>query len=188
VTGILGGAFDPPHVGHVALADAAREHFGLARLLVLVAAAPGHKHTVGAAGDRLELASAAFPGDDVELDPHERTVDLLRSRPFDDALFLVGADQLADFPTWKEPAAVLDLVRLGVATRPGYPRARLERVLAALPRPDRVELFEIEPQQVSSSEIRDRIARGEPIRGLVPPAVEALIRERRLYRPGPGLH
>jgi nicotinate-nucleotide adenylyltransferase len=188
VTAILGGAFDPPHVGHVALADTARKHFGLDRLLVLVAAAPGHKRTVAEPTMRLELARAAFPGDDVELDLHERTIDLLRSRAFDDPLLLIGADQLADFPGWKEPDAVLERARLAVATRPGYPCARLETVLAELPRRDRVELFEIEPHDVSSREIRSRVARGEPIAGLVPPAVDVLIRSHGLYGSTPGLH
>jgi len=188
VTGILGGAFDPPHAGHVALADAARAHFGLDRLLVLVSAAPGHKRTVADAATRLELARAAFPHDDVELDPYERTIDLLRARRFDDPLFLIGADQLAAFPTWKEPEAVLELARLGVATRPGYPRERLERALDELGRRDRVELFEIEPHDLSSREIRARIAREEPIDGLVPPDVDVLIRSQGLYRSEAGLH
>jgi nicotinate-nucleotide adenylyltransferase len=188
VTVVLGGAFDPPHFGHVALADAARERFGLDRLLVLVAAAPGHKHTVADADTRVELARAAFPRDDVELDPHERTIDMLRDRGFDDPVFLIGADQLTDFPGWKEPDAVLDLACLGVATRPGFPRERLEAVLEQLARPDRVELFEIDPCDVSSRDIRGRIARGEPIDGLVPAAVAVLIGTRGLYRSEAGLH
>jgi nicotinate-nucleotide adenylyltransferase len=187
-TGILGGAFDPPHEGHVALGEAAKARFGLARLLVLVTTAPGHKGVVAAAEVRLELARAAFPGVQVELDPHARTVDMLRERRLDDALFVVGADEFCDFLEWKEPDAVLGLARLGVAARPGYPHQRIDRVLKRLQRPDRVTFFELQPHDVSSSDIRARAGHGEPIDGLVPPPVAALIHEHSLYRSGPGLH
>ncbi|HWG55741.1 MAG TPA: nicotinate-nicotinamide nucleotide adenylyltransferase [Gaiellaceae bacterium] len=181
---ILGGRFDPPHLGHVALAARAVEHFSLDRLLVLVAADPGHKPAVAPAPERLELAQLAFarlPAD-VELDRHRFTVDMLDERRFDDPLFLIGADELVAFPTWKRPERVLELARLGVATRPGYDRERLDLVLAQLPRPDRVELFELEPHPVSASEVRRRAAAGEPLDGLVPPEVAARIRARGLYR------
>ena len=182
MTGLLGGAFDPPHAGHVALARGAVRHFGLERLIVLVVAAPGHRQVHLDAEMRLELARAAFPGYEVELDEHPRTVDMLRERRFVDPLFIVGADELAGFLAWKDPDGVLELARLGVAARPGYPRARLDAVLARLARPERVELFELEPVPVSSSEVRGRVARGEPIDGLVPPAVAEAIADLGLYR------
>ena len=90
--------------------------------------------------------------------------------------------EFADFPHWKEPDAVLDLARLGVASRPGYPQDRLEEVLAGLAHPERVLFFEIEPQPVSSRDVRERVARGESIQGLVPSAVAAEIVGRGLYR------
>ena len=136
MTGLLGGAFDPPHAGHVALLRDARAHLGLERVVVLVVAEPAHKEVTTDASVRLALARAAFPGEDVELDPHPRTIDTLREGQFDDPLFLIGADQFAEFLTWKDPDGVLELAQLGVATRPGYPRARLERVLDDLARPD----------------------------------------------------
>ena len=182
MTGLLGGAFDPPHVGHVALARAAVERFGLDRLIVLVVADPGHKGVEAPAEARLALAEAAFAGlAEVRLDPFPRTVDSLRAGDFDDPLFLIGADEFAGFLSWTEPDAVLELARLGVATRPGYPRERLAAVLAGLRRPERVELFDIEPIGVSSTEVRERVARGEPIDDLVPPGVAPLIAELRLY-------
>jgi nicotinate-nucleotide adenylyltransferase len=113
---------------------------------------------------------------------------MLRARRFDDPLFLIGADQLMDFPGWKEPDALLGLARLAVATRPGFPRERLEGVLERLARPDRVELFEIDPREISSRDIRRRVGRGEPSEGLVPAAVAELIRTRGLYRSEAGLH
>ena len=181
-TGLLGGAFDPPHVGHVALARTAIERFGLERLVVLVVADPGHKGVDAPAEARLALAEAAFAGlAEVRLDPFARTVDSLRAGEWDDPLFLVGADQFAAFLSWTEPDAVLDLARLGVATRPGYPREALEAVLRGLRRPERVLFFEIEPIAASSTEVRERVARGEPIDGLVPPAVAGLIADLKLY-------
>ena len=97
-------------------------------------------------------------------------------------MFLVGADEFASFLAWKEPERVLELARLGVATRPGVDRGRLDAVLARLERHERVSFFEIEPQPVSSSDIRARRAVGEPIDGLVPPAVAAEVDRLELYR------
>jgi nicotinate-nucleotide adenylyltransferase len=182
LTGLLGGAFDPPHVGHVALADAAVRQLGLDRLVVVVVARPGHKAVHSPAETRLELAWAAFPGREVELDRHARTVDMLRAGRWHDPVLLIGADELADFPRWKEPDTVLELASLGVASRPGYPREQLDDVLAGLAHPERVLFFEIEPVPVSSQEIRERVARGDAIDGLVPPAVAAEIAGRGLYR------
>lgn len=185
MTALFGGAFDPPHNGHVALAWAALDHFRPSRLVVLVSARPGHRRVHAPAAVRLELAKAAFgglPGVTVELDDHERTVDLLRSGRWPDPLFLIGADELAELRTWKEPQEVLALARLGVATRPGYPPERMEAVVRELGRPDRVELFEMPPAEVSASEIRRRVAAGERFDDLVPPAVAGLVSEHDLYR------
>jgi nicotinate-nucleotide adenylyltransferase len=172
--GIFGGAFDPPHNGHVALARAAMERFGLDRLHVTVVVAPGHKQTVAPADHRLELARLAFAGlGTVELETHEFTVDALESYGYEDPVFVIGADELASFSTWKDPERVLELARLGVATRPGY---RPE------PASQRIEVFEFEPNPVSSSEIRERVRRGDPIDELVPKTVAARIAELGLYR------
>ena len=182
MTGLLGGTFNPPHNGHLALARAAREHFDLDDLAVLVAERPGHKQVRLDAETRLKLTRAAFPDYRVEPDPYERTVDMLRARQWREPLFLIGADQFADFLTWKDPEGVLALSRIGVATRPGFPAERLDSVLQRLSRPDRVELFEIDPVPISSQEIRDRVGRGQSIDGLVPPAVAELIEALGLYR------
>jgi nicotinate-nucleotide adenylyltransferase len=175
VIGILGGAFDPPHVGHVALADAAERALGLDEIVVVVVADPGHKGTYASAEARLGLARAAFPVRSVVLDHHARTVDMLREGSWQDPVLVIGADEFLDFGNWKEPGAVLELARLAVATRPGYPLPQADSG-------DRVLFFEIEPVPVSSREIRERIARGEPIDGLVPRAVAAAIADEGLYR------
>ena len=181
MTTLLGGTFNPPHNGHVALAHAAEERFG-DEVVVLVSTRPGHKEVELDAETRLELARAAFPDCEVELDPHERTVDALAAGRWRDPLFVIGADEFCDFLTWKDPEGVLGRARIAVATRPGYPHERLQSVLDRLSQPQRVQFFEIEPLPISSEEIRERVARGEPIDGLVPPAVAAEIAGRGLYR------
>jgi len=183
--GVFGGAFDPPHLGHVELARAGVERFALERLLVRVVEDPGHKAVSTPAAVRLRLAELAFASvavAEVALDPFARTVDSLESLALPDPVFLVGADEFASFLEWKEPARVLELARLGVATRPGVTRDRLDAVLAALERPERVSFFPIEPLPVSSSEIRRRAAAGEHVDALVPPAVAAEIARLGLYR------
>jgi nicotinate-nucleotide adenylyltransferase len=182
--GILGGVFDPPHVGHLALARAALAGLGIDTLLVLVVADPGHKHTTTPAETRLELARLAFsdiPQATVELDRHARTVDSLEERRPRDATFVLGADELADFPNWRAPERVLELVRIGVAMRPGVSRDAVEAVRQLLAPGDRVVEFEMEPVPISSSEIRAMVGRGDDIADVVPPAVAEAIARLGLY-------
>jgi nicotinate-nucleotide adenylyltransferase len=175
-TAILGGAFDPPHLGHVALAEGALRALGVDRLLVLVVAEPGHKSTVLGPEERLELARLAFaglPDTEVRLDDHAYTVDFLRDEQPEDAVFVLGADEWAAFDSWREPDEIRRLIPLAVAARPGEPDPQ-----------GGVEVFEIEQRPISSSDIRDRISRGKPVDGLVPPAVAREIEERGLYAGG----
>jgi nicotinate-nucleotide adenylyltransferase len=184
VIGLYGGSFDPPHRGHVELARRAKEALGLGPLRVLVSSDPGHKHVATPAGVRLRLAQAAFPDDEVSLDEHPRTIDLLRAHPeWSDPVFLIGADQFQDFLTWKEPEEVLRRARLAVATRPGHPREALQPVLDQLEQPERVLFFEIEPTPVASRELRERLAGGAEVGSEVPAAVGEIIRSEGLYRP-----
>lgn len=172
-TAILGGAFDPPHLGHVALAEGALRRLGADRLLVLVVARPGHKETELDAASRLELARLAFgdlPNTEIRLDDHAYTVDFLRDERPRDAVFVIGGDEWAAFDTWREPEEIRRLVPLAVAARPG------EREPA-----NGVEVFEIEQLPISSRDIRDRLARGESVDGLVPAAVAWEIERRGLY-------
>jgi len=178
VTGILGGTFDPPHNGHVALARAALEQLPVERLLVLVAARPGHRRVVADAESRLRLARAAFdelPAE-VVLDDNAFTVDAVRGGRLGDAVFIVGADEGAAFPTWKEPEEVLRWVKLAVGTRSGYPPPDLERY------GDRVVSFELDSPDVSADLVRSRVQRGESVDDLVPAPVAEAIRELGLYR------
>jgi nicotinate-nucleotide adenylyltransferase len=177
VIGLLGGSFDPPHNGHVALAKAALEQLPIDRVVVLVAERPGHREPPTVDADtRLKLARAAFPDADVDLETHPFTVDAVRGSRFDDAVFILGADQAAAFGTWREPDEVLKHVKLGVGTRAGYSEPDLRRY------GERVLRFELDSPNVSSSEVRRRVAAGETIDDLVPPAVARLIEELGLYR------
>ena len=183
--GLFGGAFDPPHNGHVALAEAALERFALERLAASVVVDPGHRDVVLDFPTRFGLAELAFAGlprTEVVPEEHRYTVDAVRDGRFGDAIFLVGADEFASFLSWKEPNGVLDEVRLGVATRPGFPPAALDPVLQGLERPDRVSFFDIPELPVSGTEVRDRATRGDPVDELVPPAVAAEIDRLGLYR------
>jgi nicotinate-nucleotide adenylyltransferase len=181
VIGVYGGAFDPPHNGHVAVVRAAKEELGLRPVLIAVSAAPGHKRIETPAGVRLALARVAFPEEGVFLDEHPRTVDLLRAHPeWRDPVLLIGADTLAGFPTWKEPEEVLRLARLGVATRAGYPPEQLARSIAGLGQPERVLFFEVD-EPVASRDLRRYF---DP--AAVPPAVADIVAREGLYGQQPG--
>ncbi len=166
--GLLGGTFDPPHLGHVALARRAIEALGLEQLIVVVVGEAPHKPVETDAETRFRLAEAAFADiPDVELSRHELdregpsyTVDTARwaAERYGDVLFVVGADEFADFPDWREPHAILDAVRLAVATRPGTDRARVDAAEDS-PRPPRPD------RRVRARPGADRLARGARARG-----------------------
>jgi nicotinate-nucleotide adenylyltransferase len=162
----------------VALAKGALSELGADRLLVLVTEKPGHKPTMLGPATRLELARLAFgdlPATEIRLDDHAYTVDLLRDEHFEDAVFVIGADQWAVFDTWKEPQEILRLIPVAVAARPGQP----------VPAGD-VQVFDIEQLPIASRDVRERIADGEPIDELVPAAVAREIERRGLYSGAPG--
>jgi nicotinate-nucleotide adenylyltransferase len=191
-TGLLGGTFDPPHNGHVALARAALRELRLERLLVMVAGQPPHKEARSDPDVRYRLAQAAFadvPGVELSRDELDRpgpayTVDTVEalSRRFDDVVIVIGGDMFASFLTWREPNRILEHARLAVAARPGTPPERFEPVLHGLEQPERVTFFELAPVDASSTEVRRRAGAGEPYDDLVPPAVARLIEELALYR------
>jgi nicotinate-nucleotide adenylyltransferase len=192
MTGLFGGAFDPPHNGHLALVESALARFDLDRIVIVVTGDPPHKRVSNDAETRFALAEAAFsalPGVElsrIEIDRQgpSYTVDTVRRarERWGEIVFLVGADEFADFLSWRDPNGVLESARLGVATRPGYPRERLDAVVAGLDRPDRVEFFDIPSLPISSRELRERVRRGESIRQFVPAAVADRVDELRLYR------
>ena len=190
---ILGGTFDPPHAGHVALARTALDELPVERVVVVPLGEAPHKAVETDAETRFRLAQTAFAAEPrVGVSRHELdragpsyTVDTARwaAAEYGDPIFLLGADEFADFLSWREPDAILELARIAVATRPGSDAARLDAVRGRLARPERVLELPFEPLDVSSRDIRARVARGEPIDGLVPDAVARLVAELGLYRP-----
>lgn len=184
--GVYGGAFDPPHLGHLVAAADACDALGLHRLLWVPSAVHPLKAVRTAADVRLEMVRAAIAGDgrfaadDLELrrTGPSFTVDTLRAlreREPDAALFFVtGADNLAELPRWREPDEIVRLATLAVVTRAG------DALPADAPFP--AVSVPVARMDVSSTEIRRRVADGRSIRYLVPEAVRAVVERERLYR------
>ncbi|HEX8103393.1 MAG TPA: nicotinate-nucleotide adenylyltransferase [Solirubrobacteraceae bacterium] len=192
--GILGGTFNPPHIGHLLCAQEARVGLGLDRVVLVPTGTPPHKTVVAdpGAGVRLALCRAAVAGDPglsvspVEVDRAgpSWTVDTLRSlhasAPEHELTFIMGGDMAHSFPEWREPSAILELASLGVAERSGVARAEIvERLEPLTPR---VSFFGMPRVDISSSLIRERVAAGLPVRYLVPDGVASLIESEGLYR------
>ena len=191
--GVIGGSFDPPHLGHLVIASEAHARRGLERVLFVPAAAPPHKdleeHT--AADVRLEMTALAvaddprFVASGLEIERHlvytRDTLAAVAERfPGRDLVFIMGSDSLLQLDTWYDPEGVLARCTLAVAPRPGDD---LALVAAAVARwgAARVAILEAPPVGVSSRQIRGRVAEGLPIRYLVPQAVAELIAGRGLY-------
>ncbi len=196
--GIFGGTFDPPHLGHLALARAARDALALTQVLWAVAADPPHKRGLvrTPAATRVKLVQAAITGEPdmslsrVDLDrpgPHYSvdTVAILQAaHPGAELIFVIGGDSLRDLPTWHDPHELIRRCRLGVLRRPGaaFDLDALEGAIPGLT--ERIVFIDAPPVPESSRAIRARVAAGEPLEGLVPAAVAALIAAEGLYRGG----
>ncbi|HSD23135.1 MAG TPA: nicotinate-nucleotide adenylyltransferase [Solirubrobacterales bacterium] len=194
--GVLGGAFNPPHVGHLLLAQEARWQLGLDRVLLMVTGRAPHKEIEDDPGAevRLEMAVAAADGESgVEASPLEverdgvsysyRTLELLSEQhPRDELYFLLGADMAAGLASWREPERVLELARLGVVPRPGVGIGAVRSALERLGASDRAEIIDMPLCGASSTTVRQRAREGKPLRHLVPEPVISLIEERGLYR------
>jgi len=189
--GLFGGTFDPPHFGHLALAEWAREQLRLDRVLFVPAGAPPHKRArrLSSAAARVAMTRLAVRGNPAfrlsQLEVRRRgpsfTVDTLRAvraaDPGVEVFLLMGEDSLDDFRTWHEPAAIRGLARLAVARRPGgrrrTPARGIARGLIWLDNPG---------LELSSSAIRARARAGRSVRYLVPDAVARYLARHRLYR------
>lgn len=198
--GITGGTFDPIHLGHLAIAEEAREALGLERILFVPAGTPPHRRagSVSPASDRaamVELAiagNAAFelsrleldrPGPSYTADTLEALAAAARSEGREpDLTFILSAETLHDLPTWHEPERLLEASRIVVVPRDGYPAPDRAWLEAAFPgRVDRFDFLEGPRLGISSTAIRARVAAGRSIRYLVPDAVAGYIADHGLY-------
>jgi nicotinate-nucleotide adenylyltransferase len=193
--GLLGGTFNPPHLGHLVCASQALAALELNRVLLVPVHEPPHKAADSDPGveHRVELCRRAVAGDerlavslvDAEIPGPSYTVDTLSRLhdrcPGDQLTFIVGGDMAFSLPTWREPEAILELAELGVAEREGVRRADIAERLADIGT-DNVRFFDMPRLDISSSQIRRMVAAGRPIRYLVPDAVADYIEQAGLYR------
>jgi nicotinate-nucleotide adenylyltransferase len=193
--GLLGGTFNPPHIGHLVCARQALAQLELDRVLLVPVHEPPHKGVEADPGvaHRVELCRRAVTGDDrlevslvdAEVEGPSFTVDTLRRLhercPGDDLTFIVGGDMAYSLPTWREPEAILELAELGVAEREGVRRVDIAERLTGFDL-SRVRFFDMPRLDVSSSLLRRYVAAGRPVRYLVPDAASAYIDQAGLYR------
>jgi nicotinate-nucleotide adenylyltransferase len=194
--GLLGGTFDPPHLGHLILAEIAVDSLALDEVWFVLAADPPHKRdcVITPVSIRLAMLNLAiadnprFHVSRIDIDrpgPHY-TVDMLRiavdQRPGVAWVFLMGSDSLRDLPTWREPERILELCTLGVLRRPGV-TLNAEHVATRYPSlSDRMVMLEGPAVDLSASDIGRRLSTGRSIRYMVPDAVREFIEEHQLYR------
>jgi nicotinate-nucleotide adenylyltransferase len=194
--GLLGGTFDPVHIAHLHIAACAMHDLHLDEVRFVPAGSPPHKpnQPVTPAHHRLQMLEMATEGvagfrvDPVDLGEQEPsyTSDLLARirelHPDEGLWFIIGGDSLRDFPSWHEPDRILQLARLAVAERPGVDTGEALRDPAMPVLATRTDLFSSVPVNLSSTVIRERLALGQPVDWLVPPAVLAYIQAHGLYR------
>jgi nicotinate-nucleotide adenylyltransferase len=183
-------------VGHLLLAQEARWQLALDRVLLMVTRKAPHKEIEDDPGAdvRLEMAVLAADGEDgveasgIEVERDEtsysyRTLELLAERePQSELFFLLGADMAAGLASWREPARVLELAKLGVVPRPGVGLGAVSSALERLGAADRAEIIDMPLCGASSTTVRQRVREGKPLRHLVPDPVVRVIAERELYR------
>jgi nicotinate-nucleotide adenylyltransferase len=185
--GILGGTFNPVHVGHLILAEEAREKLGLDKVIFVPAYLPPHKNgsEIAPAQARFEMVKEAIKGNeflsasDVEIKRSGRsfTIDtiteLKKEYPQDELYFIIGSDLLTYLDDWKDLGQIIKMVKFIAATRPGYP---LEKI------PSYIQTLAIRAIDVSGFEVRSCVRQNKSFRYLVPEAVFNYINKKGLYR------
>lgn len=193
---IMGGAFNPIHIGHLVCGEEAASQYGFAQVMFMPTGLPPHKEadagaTAEARFQMTVMATEDNPRFSVSRQEIDRpqvsyTVDTIRElraqMPDAEIFFITGADAVLEILDWKDPQELLEMAVLIAATRPGYPLDRFAERHEFM-RAGRVQVMEIPAIGISSSMIRERVAQGRTIRYLVPRSVERFIEKERLYCP-----
>lgn len=187
--------FNPPHAGHLELAKAALDELGLERVLLMPASIPPHKPVIWdpGAGHRAQMCRLACEHEprievctaELERPGPSYTVDTLRSihdrRPDAELTLILGADMAATLDRWREPAEIVGLARVAVASREGVSHEQVMRTLVSLDAAEHAEFLKTSPRDLSSSQVRRALTSGQPIDSLVGGDVAAYIHEHELY-------
>ena len=196
--GLFGGTFDPPHLGHLILAERCREAAALDEVRFLVSYLPPHKldRTLSRFESRCEMVELATFGQpafrveriEAELPPPSYTAETLRvlreRQPRDEFHLIIGGDSLVDLPGWYQPQRVVEQAGIIAVPRPGIPVLTASELAGQLSVPEstvRLSIVDSPLLEISSTEIRHRVGANQSVRYLVPRAVEEYIREKRLY-------
>jgi nicotinate-nucleotide adenylyltransferase len=194
--GVLGSAFNPPHLGHLALAQEALWQLGLAEVVLVPTGQAPHKRIAEDPGKEQRLAmtrlaaadDARFSVSSLEVEREGpsytyETLELLaKERGDSELVFVMGADAAVGLESWREPERVVELARIAVARRAGVSDSEVAAVMRSLGAADRATVLEMPQFGVSSSAVRERAAAGRPLRYLVPEPVARFIEEKGIYR------
>lgn len=194
--GVLGSAFNPPHLGHLALAQEALWQLGLDEVVLVPTGEAPHKRIHDDPGRELRLAMTRLAAADdsrfsvstleVEREGPSYTYETLellaRERGDPELVFVIGADAAVGLESWRRPERVVELARLAVARRSGIAEADVAAVMRSLGAAGRATMLEMPQFGVSSSAVRERAAAGRPLRYLVPEAVARFVEEKGMYR------
>jgi nicotinate-nucleotide adenylyltransferase len=194
--GVLGSAFNPPHLGHLALAQEALWQLGLAEVVLVPTGEAPHKRILDDPGRELRLAMTRLAAADdsrfsvstleVEREGPSYTYETLellaRERGDTELVFVMGADAAVGLESWRRPERVVELARLAIARRSGVADAEVGAVLRSLDAEERTTMLEMPQFGVASSAVRERAAAGRPLRYLVPEPVARFLEEKGIYR------
>jgi len=194
--GVLGSAFNPPHLGHLALAQEALWQLGLREVVLVPTGQAPHKRIADDPGKEQRLAmtrlaaadDSRFSVSSLEVEregpsyTYETLEALAKERGDSELVFVMGADAAVGLESWREPERVVELARIAVARRAGISDADVSAVLRSLGAAERATMLEMPQFGVSSSAVRERAATGRPLRYLVPEPVARFIEEKGIYR------
>lgn len=195
-TAIFGGSFNPIHFGHIRMVTKIKEYFGFDRVIIMPAGIPPHKSAAALVSneDRLEMCRLAFPEDEFEISSYELdkagksyTVDTIHHfmevLPQSELFLIIGSDMLLSFRQWREYREILAHAALIAVSRQSGEWAELKDYAESLrSEGGKVELFDLEPLEMSSTEIREAVKLGKDLSGYLPERVIEYIKQKNLYK------